>query len=153
MTQTNKKPMSGVTKIGIIVGGIVLAIGLLFGLQFVRDSKSEQILPPITTAELTTQLDAQEDFLVYIGRPTCSACVEFLPKLEAAAQTNDLFVSYYNVDEANVESETTKNEMLDRLQIEGTPTLIAIKAGEEAGRLVGNKSAEELATWLTEMGY
>ncbi|MGL5549309.1 MAG: thioredoxin family protein, partial [Culicoidibacterales bacterium] len=125
MTKTKKAPMSGATKIGLIVGGIVIALGLLFGLQFASNSAAEKFLPKTTTAALATRLDNQEDFLVYIGRPTCSACVEFLPKLESAAKTNELIVDYYNVDDASAESETTKNEMLDRLQIEGTPTLLA----------------------------
>lgn len=153
MASKEKTPMSGTTRIGLIVGGIVLAVALLFGLQFARNMSSEAVLPAVTTTELTTKLDNKEDFIVYIGRPTCSACVEFLPKVESAVTENDLTISYYNVDDAAAEDDTAKNAMLDRLQIEGTPTLVAIKGGEEAGRLVGNKSADELAAWLTEMGY
>ncbi|MGL4624569.1 MAG: thioredoxin family protein [Culicoidibacterales bacterium] len=153
MASKEKTPMSGTTRIGLIVGGIVLAVALLVGLQFARTASTEPVLPPVTTSELATKLDNQEDFIVYIGRPTCSACVEFLPKVESAVTENGITISYYNVDDAAAEDDTAKNAMLDRLQIEGTPTLISIKGGEEAGRLVGNKTAEELATWLTEMGY
>lgn len=153
MATTSKQPMSGTLRIGLIVGGILLAVGLLFGLQFARSSNSEQYLPTTSTIELASKLDAGEDFIVYIGRPTCSACVEFFPKVESAAKTLALTIPYYNVDDAATTDNDAKNEMLDRLQIEGTPTLIAIKDGEEAGRLVGNKSADELSTWLTEMGY
>ncbi|MGL5295414.1 MAG: thioredoxin family protein [Culicoidibacterales bacterium] len=144
---------SNTVRIGLIAGGIILAIALLFGLQFARSTQNEQYLPSITTNDLTTKLDAKEDFIVYVGRPTCSACVEFKPKIESAAKTNNFTVDYYNVDDAATEDNDTKNAMLDRLQIEGTPTLIAIKDGEEIGRLVGNKSEADLSTWLTEMGY
>lgn len=84
----------------------------------------------------------------YIGRPTCPICVEFPPILEEVIEEDQIDVYYYNTDTAREADASVLSEMMERLDVTGVPTLMAIENGTEVDRLVGESTKEEIQAFL-----
>lgn len=57
------------------------------------------VLTPITHAELEDKMAAGEEFLLFLGRETCSHCQAFVPKLYNTLQEHPRTVYYYNTED------------------------------------------------------
>lgn len=51
---------------------------------------------PIVAQEAEQYLKTADEFILFIGRPTCPYCRRFEPKLTQVAKDNDLTVYYLN---------------------------------------------------------
>lgn len=58
-------------------------------------------LQEITLDQLNEKIAASEDFLVYLGRPTCDYCQVFVPKLAEACQNKSVTIYYVDSDKAD----------------------------------------------------
>lgn len=58
----------------------------------------------ISLSEVEKKIQQEEDFLLYVGRPTCPHCRAFAPRLEEAIQTTQVNVYYLNTDEEDAEN-------------------------------------------------
>ncbi|WP_211747203.1 thioredoxin family protein [Paenibacillus sp. Marseille-Q4541] len=116
--------------IGIAVILFVL-LALLNGNTNGADSK---VLTAVTNEELTEFLEGQSGFL-YVGRPTCPVCREFLPKLERASEDTGQLVYYYNTDEGRKQDEQEVMALMNQLEINSVPALLYIENGKETDRL------------------
>ncbi|MGT2830024.1 thioredoxin domain-containing protein [Streptococcus hillyeri] len=58
-------------------------------------------LEEITLQELNEKIANSEEFLIYLGRPTCGYCQVFVPKLAEAHQEKSARIYYLNSDEAD----------------------------------------------------
>ena len=103
--------------------------------QYVRD---------LSEAALDDELvQSKEPVLVDFWAPWCGPCRAMSPAVEAAAQklAGEAKVYKVNVDE--------NPEVSPRFGIRGIPTLILFKDGQEANRLVGLSSAEQIEALVT----
>jgi thioredoxin 1 len=98
--------------------------------QYVRD---------LNEAGLDDELvQSEQPILVDFWAPWCGPCRAMSPAVEAAAQklAGNAKVYKINVDD--------NPEVSPRFNIKGIPTLILFKDGQEANRLVGLSSKEQI---------
>ncbi|MDY0407832.1 thioredoxin family protein [Virgibacillus soli] len=96
----------------------------------------------ITPNKLEEKLDKKEDITVYFFSPECSYCMETTPILFPLADSMDVDIQQLNLLEYPDEA--------SKFKIEGTPTLIHFKDGQETDRLVGLQEEEDFKTFLSE---
>lgn len=102
--------------------------------QYVRD---------LNEAGLDDELvQSEQPILVDFWAPWCGPCRAMSPAVEAAAQklAGNAKVYKINVDD--------NPEVSPRFNIKGIPTLILFKDGQEANRLVGLSSKEQIEALL-----
>jgi thioredoxin 1 len=88
-------------------------------------------------------LESKQPILVDFWAPWCGPCRAMSPALEAAAKklANEAKVFKINVDE--------NPSVSPRFNIRGIPTLILFKNGQEADRLIGLSSKEQIEALVT----
>jgi thioredoxin len=88
-------------------------------------------------------LDSKQPILVDFWAPWCGPCRAMSPAIEAAAKklANEAKVFKINVDE--------NPSVSPRFNIRGIPTLILFKNGQEANRLIGLSSKEQIEALVT----
>ncbi|MEF3355123.1 thioredoxin family protein [Paenibacillus sp. GYB006] len=130
--------------------GIVVILLILLAVINGSDKEEEsKVLTAVTNDEVSTFLEHGESGFLYVGRPTCPFCREFMPVLEKASQSTGQTVYYYNTDEGREQDEEKLGTLLDRLKIESVPALLYIENGEEADRLTpGTIDQEAIAAFL-----
>ena len=96
----------------------------------------------VTPDDLKKRLANKEDVTIYFYSPTCSYCVKTTPNLVPVAEDLNVEVNKLNLLEFNDEWNT--------YGIEGTPTLIHYKNGEEFARLTGQQSSEAFEVFFNE---
>ncbi len=94
-----------------------------------NDKNYQNIILP---DDLKKKIDAGEGTFVYFFSPTCVHCQKVTPELMPLAQQADVQIDQYNV----LEFEQGWTDY----SLEGTPTLIYFKDGEEKGRIVGEQT-------------
>lgn len=57
------------------------------------------VLTPISHDELSQKMAAGKDFLLFLGRETCSHCQAFVPKLYITLKDQPKTVYYYNTED------------------------------------------------------
>ena len=95
----------------------------------------------ITPDDLDEKLKKEESVTVYYFSPLCSHCKKTTPILMPVAEDMDQHIYQYNV----LEFEQGWNK------IDGTPTLIHYKNGEETSRIEGERTAEEFKEWFNNL--
>lgn len=129
-----------------IIINFVIVIGLfLLAIVLFPENGNKVSLIDINTVELNELVTKGEGVYIYIGRPTCSVCVEFTEILEKNLEGE---VYYYNTDEGRSENEEGMREIMDILGIVAVPTIIYIDKGEIQGMGVGMQSEENLILFL-----
>ena len=67
----------------------------------------------VTLQEVLDLFDEKGTYLVYVGRPTCSACKLFVPYLNTVSEELDLDIYYY--DSTNLTNDSATAEKLKKL--------------------------------------
>lgn len=93
-------------------------------------------------AELETKITSGEPVMAYFFSPTCGYCIEMTPILMPIADELDVHINQYNTLEY-------PNQAVS-YGIEGTPTLIYFKDGEEVDRMYGlpKEAKEDIRAFL-----
>jgi thioredoxin len=103
-----------------------------------------EYIPNLSEAGLDEELlESKQPILVDFWAPWCGPCRAMSPALEAAAKklANEAKVFKINVDE--------NPSVSPRFNIRGIPTLILFKNGQEADRLIGLSSKEQIEALVT----
>lgn len=99
----------------------------------------------VTGDEFETELAREEPCVVEFWMIGCPACARFAPSYGEVAQE---YAGRANV----VAIEARENiELARKYGINGVPTVIIFKAGEEVDRATGARSTAELRAWLEAM--
>ena len=126
---------------------------VLFLLMFIFTGCSKTTYDEISYDELNEMLKNKDDFILFIGSSTCSACASYEITL------NDI-IKEYNVDVKYIDlsklSNNEQSELTSEFPITGTPTTIFITDGDEEdshNRINGNKSNSRIVEKFKENGY
>lgn len=104
---------------------------------------STSIYKPITGDMAYDKIDADETFILYIGRDTCPYCQQFVPKLQDAA-VNEMIDMIYHVDSVD----KLNKDFVSMEGINTTPTTYIIKDGEIVQTIIGFRTTAEMETIL-----
>ncbi len=147
-------------KKNIIIIGIILfivAFGALFA--YVGKTKKEEEneinshLVLLNASEFKEKIENKESFIIIMTGSKCSHCESYLPIFKKVLADYDLTAYQIHTDLLNNEEQAFVKGVAT---INGTPTVIFIKNGEEMStmnRLVGEKSRTETIDRLKVMGY
>lgn len=87
--------------------------------EYVSDFKS------LSFDSVINRIEDNQNYLLYIGRESCSYCQIFVPKLHRASELENVEIYYWdveNIDKNNLEID----EFLNYYQVEYTPTLLKL---------------------------
>ncbi|AOA03478.1 thioredoxin family protein [Carnobacterium maltaromaticum] len=82
-------------------------------------------LKKLDTNDLKSLTKQEGTHIVYIGRPTCEYCIDFVPKLNKVVKETNLEVNYYDTDKNRKDLQMT--ELLTELNVETVPAVIVVK--------------------------
>jgi thiol-disulfide isomerase/thioredoxin len=106
-----------------------------------------------TDVELFRELrDSNMVSLIYVGRPTCSFCIQIYPNLQEVAEEHFIDFFYVNTDEWDP-SDTRGVLSRAMNNFQGTPTLFIMYNGREVSSITGYRSVEFIVEWLTDNDF
>lgn len=142
----------------ILFGGLYFAIdyknkgaieksGNPYGKNTLKQETIDQLDNPLYQNQITPDVLAQkladkEDVTVYFYSPTCIYCQNTTPILVPLADELDVDLTKFNLLEFS--------EQWNTYGMEGTPTLIHFKEGEEFARINGQRTKEEFQDFFDE---
>ena len=144
----------------IITIGIILFVGVLIGgLVYIRQTKQaeqnelDKHLVLLDINGLKDKIENKDTFMLIITQTNCEHCEAYLPTFKKVLA--DFDITGYQIHQNLLEGEDLAY-LKSVASINGTPTLIFIKEGEESStlnRLVGERSRTETIDRLKVMGY
>jgi len=101
------------------------------------------VINSITYDTFIDKINKKEDFIVYVGRPTCPDCTEFEPKLIEMIEKYGLSQKIYYLNVAEIRKDDAEWELFkEKYEIQYTPTIVKIENGK----------AESMVGWTPENG-
>ena len=143
----------------IIIGIILFIVAFIALFAYVGKEKKEQEneinshLVLLNASEFKEKIENKESFIIIMTGSKCSHCEAYLPIFKKVLSDYDLTAYQIHTDLLNNEEQAFVKGVAT---INGTPTVIFIKNGEEISamnRLVGEKSRTETIDRLKIMGY
>ena len=135
------------------IGGKMKKIAILVTILFMLTGCSKTTYDEISYSELNEKLENKEDFILFIGSSTCSACAAYEITL------NDI-IEEYNVDVKYIDlsklSDGDESALVSEFPITGTPATIFITDGDEKdthNRIDGNEKKSKIIEKFKENGY
>ena len=130
--------------ITIFVAAIAL-IALVIGINVVTQKENKK-----TIEDYENLLNSKTEQLIFIGRPTCTYCIQLTPVLEEITSTYNVKYKYMNIDEL---SESTMNKLLNLFNTDtSTPQLLIVKNGKIVKTQEGYTDREGVFKFLQEGG-
>lgn len=145
----------------ILIGvGILLLLALMVGgIIYIRQTKQyeqeelDKHLVLLNVSGLKDKIENKDTFMLIITQTTCEHCEAYLPVFKKVLADYDL--TGYQIHQDLLQGEDLAY-LKSVASINGTPTIIFLKEGEETStlnRLVGDRSRSETIDRLRVMGY
>lgn len=118
----------------ILVGFTIFFLGLFLVACQTKQEESKEIntYQTVRLSAVKEKIQNEENFVLYIGRPTCPHCRAFAPQLEKAIQATQIQVYYINTDE---EEPADIQQFASTSAIKTVPHLAYYKEGEKVNFL------------------
>lgn len=100
--------------------------------------------------ELTTMIDNKEDFVLFIGAESCSACRSFKTTVNKIVENNKVDIKYIDNDKL---SEEEYAKLMSYFYFNSTPTTVLVKNGKEKDRIIGSKKYSQVEKKLKDEKY
>lgn len=126
---------------------------ILFISLFMLTACGNKTYDEISYDELNKMLEKKQDFILFIGSDTCSACNTYKGTLNDVIEEYGTDVKYINLASL---SKAEESSLVSKFPINGTPTTIFITDGEEEdthNRIVGSAKKSEIVNEFKENGY
>ena len=131
---------------------ILLIITFMF-MVLLTACSSNTNLKSLKYSEFQKMISNKETFIVEVSQDGCSHCASFTPKFEDVLNKNN--ITAYNLNLSNM-AKAERDEFNNNYNVEGTPTVMFFKDGEESSllnRIEGDKDTETIVTKLKNNGY
>ena len=127
--------------------GLIGLVSIIIGVIWFTTSRSPyqtivSNFEKVTVADVRKFQDSDKEYLVYIGRETCPACVEFVPNLLEVKNKKDIPIYY--LDSTESKTDEAFIEFKTEYGITSVPTLAFIKNGETITPTINNGNIEEI---------
>jgi len=130
---------------------LIAIIGFL--LMLVGCTNNDSYLKDISYSDLNKKLEAKEEFFFVVTQDGCSHCESFVPVLKSTLEKQKIVGYNFNLSTLSESDNEKFNEVFN---IEGTPTTIFIKDGEEISllqRIYGEATEEQILQKLKNNNY
>ncbi len=101
---------------------------LIIGVFLLTGCSTVKTYDEISYKSLKKMLDNKENFVLFIGSTTCSACDSYKITLNKVIEKYKVDIKYIDLSKL---SEDDEGELISKFPISGTPTTIFIEDGEE----------------------
>lgn len=108
-------------------------------------------LQEISLDQAIDKIANSENFILYLGRPTCDYCNIFVPKLAQAYQDKSVTIYYVDSDKAD---EQTFNDFTSHFKIKTVPNFSYYADNQQIDSLVkgSESSVEEIKAFIERYG-
>ncbi len=149
--QPNKK----LTRNIIITIGVIIVFGLVFYISLKQEERINEAnkntkFHEISIDEYNQLLNSDKRFVLLLGRPDCSHCINFKPIIMSFAKDYDVDVYYLNTD--LIETLEDWDTIWNMVEQEGTPTVAVIEKQQLIKSNAGEMTTLELEEFLKEAG-
>ena len=130
----------------IILLTIILSIFIITGC-------ASKTYDEINYNELEKMINEKQDFILFIGSETCSACSSFKITVNELVKNYKVDIKYIDVSKL---TDSEEEKLIEQFPFDATPTTILVKKGKETGddnRIVGNQKYSKIEKILKEKGY
>ncbi len=107
----------------------------------------------ISYDKLNNMIEAKDDFILFIGSESCSACSSYKITLNKVIKKYHTDIKYLDISKL---SDKESSELQARFPFSGTPTTIFITNGKEQNtynRINGSEKYSNIVKKLTKNGY
>ena len=106
----------------------------------------------INYEEYSSMIDAEEDFVLYLGSSNCSHCIEFKPTLEKVIKNYQIDIKYVDI---SLLSSKEYAVLKNKTKLQGTPTVVFVEDGvvQTSPKIVGALSYDKTVKIFKESGY
>lgn len=126
---------------------------LIIMIIFISGCSALKTYDEINYKRLNKMLDKKENFILFIGSSTCSACSSYKITLNKVVKKYGVDIKYIDLSKL---SEKEKGDVTAKFPISGTPATIFIEKGVEKdtyNRIDGNVRYSKIIEKLKENGY
>lgn len=128
----------------------------------------------VNVTDVLEMFEKDDTYVLYVGRKSCSVCVDILPALKEAQLINNYITQYLDIEKVDRTSEEW-NQLVNRLTMKSTqtltedgsgeavtetygyflhnygftPTIVVIKDGKQIAGSIGGSEHDILIDWLT----
>ncbi|MBR3362620.1 MAG: thioredoxin family protein [Bacilli bacterium] len=131
---------------------IITTLTIIFSI-FILTGCGPKTYDEITYNKLEKMINEKQDFILFIGSETCSACSSFKFTVNELVKNHKIDIKYIDISKL---SDTEKDKLLEHFPFDATPTTVLVKKGKEKGddnRIVGNQKYSKVEKTLKEKGY
>ncbi len=107
----------------------------------------------ISYNDLEKMIKQKQDFILFIGSETCSACSSFKITVNELVKNHKIDIKYIDISKL---TDSENDKLLEYFPFDATPTTILAKKGKETGddnRIIGNQKYSKVEKKLKEKGY
>ena len=126
---------------------------LIISLFIISGCSSNKTYEEISYSDLNNMLDNKEDFILFIGSDTCSACQIYEGTLNNVIEEYNVDVKYVDLSKLSDKDESV---LTSEFPITGTPTTVFVVNGKEKdthNRIVGSAKKSKIVEKFKENGY
>ena len=134
-------------------GGKVKKIIILIITIFMVTGCGNKTYHEISYDELDQMLEEKDDFILFIGSSTCSACASYSVTLNGVIEDYGTDVKYIDISKL---SKAEESRLVSLFPIDGTPTTVFIEDGEEKStfnRIEGAAKRSKITDKFQENNY
>lgn len=131
---------------------IILIITTITAL-FLTGCAGPKTYDEISYSELKQMQKNKEDFVLFIGSNTCSACSTYKITVNKIVKEYKVDIKYIDISKL---SEKEESELVSNFAFTGTPTTVFVTKGKEKdthNRINGNQKYSKVIEKLKENGY
>ena len=126
----------------IFLTGLFMSTSILVGCS--NDSDLDDKFVNIDIQYLAELTASSKEAFVYIGSPTCPACEEFYPIVLRFLNDENRELYYFDTDSAFLENPDKLIDLMESLNVTGTPTIIYLNGGEVQSQFEGSLTLESI---------
>ena len=134
-----------------IIKYFAILLGVLF--LFSGCSSSSSYLKDLSYSDLNKKIESKEEFFFVATQDGCSHCESYIPTLTKVLNDNKVVGYNFNLTKLSEEEREKFDELF---KIDGTPTTIFMKDGEEVSllqRIYGNAEESQILVKLKNNNY
>lgn len=116
-------------------------------LELIGYANAVESFDELTVSEANSKVSEREEFLLFVGRPTCEWCRRVAPSLQEVSE--DLNLAIFYLDSTDTETESDLANFRDRYDIPTVPAIVLFKEDGSFTKIEINLQSENMTEELS----